>query len=203
MNRNLFQSAVVLGMVLAITTGTETARGQLTGIISSDVEGFFASQSDAYQQSEGPLTPTWPANIFPPLYPAFAGPTVPPLYTGYSTFPNPITPLTQNIGYAAPAGHSPGTPFTDGSTYAGYHIVGGIVGPGTSTPDAGVTFPGTNGLWVTQPAVPSGYAYEQVEFAMAYSVGTLGLAAGNAGAASVPRFGHYYARRSGAVRRGG
>ena len=88
-------------MVLAITTGTETARGQLTGIISSDVEGFFASQSDAYQQSEGPLTPTWPANIFPPLYPAFAGPTVPPLYTGYSTFPNPITPLTQNIGYAA------------------------------------------------------------------------------------------------------
>ena len=171
----------IMGVALlsgVITTWAGTASGQLTGIINSDVEGFFGSQSDVYQQSEGPINPTWPASPFPPLYALSGPPNVPPLYGG---FPNPSFPLTQNIGFAAPAGHSPGTPFTDGTTDAGYHIVGGTGGPLTFTQDAGVLFPGTNGLWLTQPTSAIGYAYEQVEFAMAFSVGLAGLAAGNAG----------------------
>ena len=162
-----------------LTVCARPSWGQLTGIINSDVEGFFGSQSDAFQQSEGPISPTWPASPFPPLYALSGPPNVPALFAG---FPNPAFPLTQNIGFAAPAGHSPGTPFTDGTTSAGYHAVGGTAGPLTSTTDAGVLFPGTNGIWVTQPSTATGYAYEQVEFAMDFGVGVAGLAAGNVGA---------------------
>jgi hypothetical protein len=178
MRLNLFRSVGLFAVAFVLTVFARPSWGQLTGIINSDVEGFFGSQSDLFQQSEGPINPTWPASPFPPLYALSGPPNVPALFGG---FPNPAFPLTQNIGFAAPAGHSPGTPFTDGTTDAGYHIVGGTGGPMTSTNDAGVLFPGTNGLWVTQPASATGYAYEQVEFAMDFGVGLAGLAAGNAG----------------------
>ncbi len=112
-------------------------------------------------------------------------PNIPALNTG---FPNDQYPLTQNIGFAAPPGHAPGSPFTDGLTFptsADYHIYGGYRGPATFTRDAGVVLgPYLGDADVFGPkrvAAATGYAYEEVEFAIDYAVGSSGLIAGAPG----------------------
>jgi hypothetical protein len=167
----------VLGAALALATCARTSRAQILSTYNSDVEGFFGSQSDAFQQSELPISPTWPASG-PGFYPVTGVPNVPPLY---ATFPNPVFPVTTNIPFDAPLGHTLGTPFTDGTTSASYNIYGGFNGPGTGTGDAYVDLGplGAAGMYLNQPASATGYAYEQANFAIDYSVGALGLAASN------------------------
>jgi hypothetical protein len=175
------RNLVRVGAFILFTTlvSTHAANGQILGVVDSNVEGYFAATSDTFQQAEGPTIPPWPV-AGTGYYPTSGIPTVPPLYPG---FPNPAIPLTSNIPYTAPFAHAPSNPFTDGQTTATYSIIGGFFGPGTNTGDAYVLVgvPGAVPLTITQPSTASGYAYEQVNFAMVYSVGGGGLAAGPAG----------------------
>ncbi len=109
------------------------------------------------------------------FYPVTGLPQVPALYAG---FQNPSYPLTQNIGFAAPAGHSPSSAFVDSQgTTADYHITGGFVPSGALTENAYVDFgvPGAVGMYLSQSLTATGYAYEQANFAIDYNVGPGGL----------------------------
>jgi hypothetical protein len=151
-------------------------QAQITGVSNSDVEGYFGATSDAFQQAEGPTIPPWGASG-PGFYPITGHPFVPALYPG---FPNPSLTIPSNISFAAPFAHGPSTPFTDGQTTASYTIEGGFFGPGTSTSDAYVRLgvPGTTAFTINQPATATGYAYEQVNFAMIYNTAGGALAGG-------------------------
>ncbi len=179
MRRNWFCNIKTVGAFAALMLMARTSSGQITNIGNSDVEGFFGAQSDAptAQQSEGPIAPSWPASGNP-FYPITGGSGVPALY---GTFPNPVYPITQNIGFAAPGGHSLSSPFVDSQgTTANYNIVGGFNGAGTLTSDAYVDFalPGATGMYLSQSSTATGYAYEQANFAIEYSVGPGGLIGG-------------------------
>ncbi|NNM88917.1 MAG: PEP-CTERM sorting domain-containing protein [Phycisphaerae bacterium] len=175
--KNLLSVLISAGAVAALALCTQTSQGQITGVISSNVEGFFGSTSDTYQQSEAPLNPPWTAVGFALPYGPAGLPNIPALYAGY---PNPATPITQNIGFAAPAGHAPASPFTDGVTSADYHIYGGYSTSATYTRDAYVRLGNstTTLMYLDQPSTATGYAYEEAEFAIDYNVNANGLTAG-------------------------
>jgi len=171
----------VLGAVVVLFMFAPTSQAAITGVLGSDVEGFFGSgvTNDTYQASEGPLGPLWPSVGFSPPYGPTGLPagTVPPLYSG---FPNPNPPVISNIPFASITGHAPLSPFTDGVTTADYHIYGGYGGAGLYTRNAYARL-GNNSatlMYLNQPSTATGYAYEQVEFATDYSVDTAGLLAG-------------------------
>ncbi len=173
--RNVVLAAASAALALAVCT--QMSQGAITGVISSNVEGFFGSISDGYQQSEAPLSPPWTAVGFALPYSPAGLPNIPPLYTG---FPNPNPPITVNIPFTAPAGHAPANPFTDGVTSADYHIYGGYSTSATYTRDAYARLGNntTNLMYLDQPSTATGYAYEEVQLAIDYSVDLNGLTAG-------------------------
>ena len=171
MIRILHRALLAFVIVLVCAVLATTSNAQITGVVSSDVEAFFGTQSDAFQLSEPPISPTWAANAAGP-YPV-TGPNVPALYPGY---PSPNLALTPNIPYDT--GHI-GPGFSDTQlTAANYSIIGNYSG-GTFTGDA---FAQTFGppMSLIQPAGATGFAYEKAEFAMTYSVGPSGIALGAA-----------------------
>ncbi len=176
--KNLLCVLAAAGAVAVLTMGIQTSQGQITGVISSNVEGFFGSASDSYQQSEAPISPPWtPVGFSLPYGPAGL-PNVPPLYAGY---PNPNPPITVNIPFTAPTGHAPASPFTDGVTSADYHIFGGIgsvSSPYTRNAYVRLGNNTTNLMYLNQPTTATGYAYEEEQFAIDYSVDLNGLTAG-------------------------
>ena len=175
--KNLLSVLAAAGAVAVLTMGIQTSQGQITGVISSNVEGFFGSTSDSYQQSEAPISPPWtPVGFSLPYGPAGL-PNVPALYAG---FPNPNPPITVNIPFTAPAGHAPASPFTDGITSADYHIYGGYGTSATYTRDAYARLGNNAGnlMYLNQPSNATGYAYEEEQFAIDYSVDLNGLTAG-------------------------
>lgn len=180
MNTKLRCNIAAGGAVVALLACVQTSQGQITGIMSSDVEGFFGSTSDAYQQAEGPILPPWaPVGFTLPYGPA--GLPLPTLYPGFPVPNYPINPpITPNIPFPAPAGHAPGSPFTDGTTSADYHIYGGVGGAGTYTRNAYVRLGNNTGtlMYLNQPSTATGYAYEEEEFEIDYSVSTTGLMGG-------------------------
>jgi hypothetical protein len=170
MNRFTRVAVTLVGIVLLLSAViTSTAVAQITGVVNSDVEAFFGSQSDAFQASEPPIGPPWPANAAGP-YP-ITGPAVPPLYAG---FPNPNLSFTPNIPYDL--GHV-GPGFIDTQlTTASYSIIGNYAG-GAFTGDAfAMTFGPPISLF--QPSSATGFAYEMIEFVMTYSVGPAGILGG-------------------------
>jgi PEP-CTERM motif len=176
MNFKLRCHIAAAGAVAALFLGAQTSHGAITGILNSDVEGFFGTTSDAFQLSEGPITPPWaPVGFALPFGPA--GLPLPPLYAGY---PNPNPPIASITPFPAPAGHAPGSPFTDGATSADYHIYGGIGGAGTYTRNAYVRLGNNIGtlMYLSQPSTAVGYAYEEAEFGIDYNVNAGGLMAG-------------------------
>lgn len=175
--KNLLSVLTTVGAVAALAVCTQTSPGQITGVISSNVEGFFGSTSDSYQQSELPLSPPWTAVGFSLPNGPLGLPNIPALYTG---FPNPVVPVVQNIAFTAPAGHAPASPFTDGVTSADYHIYGGFNTSGTYTRDAYVRLGNTTTtlMYLNQPTTATGYAYEEEQFAIDYNVNSNGLTAG-------------------------
>jgi hypothetical protein len=159
-------------------------QAQITGILSSDVEGFFGAQSDAVQKAEGPtILPPWPALPSPQSNFPY-GPNPLPLIGVrlYPTYPNYMTvPVAGNIPFDSVSGHAPAAPFTDGGTVsADYHLYGGYNGTGDYTRDAFVELGHTvtNDMYLQQSAASTGYAYEEEEFAIDYTVGPNGLHAG-------------------------
>ena len=54
MKSKLGQGITVLGVVAVLFVFARTSQGQLTGVLNSNVEGFFSADSDVHQQSEGP-----------------------------------------------------------------------------------------------------------------------------------------------------
>jgi len=173
------RGVAALGAVVVLFACARPSFGQVTGILHSDVESFFAANSDAIQQSELPIGPGWPAVGFAPPY-GPAGLPIPPLPSLYAGFPAPNPPITSNIPFPAPAGHAPGTPYSALGTFADYHIFGGIGGAGTFTRNAYVRLGNNTGnlMFLSQPTSAVGYAYEEVEFGIDYSVGLGGLTAG-------------------------
>ncbi len=174
-SKQLRINALLVAFV-TLSTLARSSHGQILGVLNSDVEGYFGAQSDTLgqQYSEGPALPPWGVNG-PGFYPVTGLPQVPALYAG---FPNPSYPLTQNIGFGAPAGHSPGSAFVDSQgTTADYHITGGFVPSGALTENAYVDFgvPGAVGMYLSQSLIATGYAYEQANFAIDYNVGPGGL----------------------------
>ena len=93
MKTSQFRNPALLAVVLALAVTAQTAHAQITSIVSSDVQGYFGSLSDAFQQAEGPTIPPWAASG-PGFYPVTGPANVPPLYP---TFPNPVLPVTSNI----------------------------------------------------------------------------------------------------------
>ena len=175
--KNLLSVLAAAGAGAILTMGIQTSQGQITGVISSNVEGFFGSASDSYQQSEAPISPPWtPVGFSLPYGPAGL-PNIPALYAG---FPNPNPPITVNIPFTAPAGHAPANPFTDGVTSADYHIYGGYGTSATYTRDAYARLGNNTGnlMYLNQPSTATGYAYEEEQFAIDYSVDLNGLTAG-------------------------
>ncbi len=172
-----FQRTIFIVAALALSALARTSQGQITGILSSDVEGFFGTQSDAHQASEAPLTPPWAASGVGP-YPITGPANVPSLYAG---FPNPVFPVVQNISYAAPAGHANAFAPDIQGTRADYFIKGGFGGTALFTRDAYVSLgalSSAGGMHLAQPNTATGYAYEQTNFAMDYLVGAGGIAGG-------------------------
>jgi len=165
-------SALVI--ILSLFLSAPVSHGQITGTLTSDVQGFFGSASDAYQQSEIPGPSSWTPVGFPLPHGPTALPNIPPLYAGY---PAPVTPIVSNIGFLAPAGHAPSSPFTDGITSADYHIFGGDFGSLTHTGNAYVRLGNNtaNLMYLNQPTGAVGYAYEEEQFAIDYSIGPNGL----------------------------
>ena len=177
--KNLLSVLAAAGAVAVLAVGTQRSQGQITGVISSNVEGFFGSTSDSYQQSESPISPPWTAVGFSLPYGPAGLPNIPPLYASY---PSPVLPVTQNIPFTAPAGHAPANPFTDGTTSADYHIYGGVGGAGNGayTRDAYARLGNNtaNLMYLNQPSTATGYAYEEEQFAIDYNVNSSGLIAG-------------------------
>lgn len=192
MNRDsAIRSAAIMAALLALTLFSPRAQaGQITGIISSDVQAFFGSQDDFYQQTETPNNTgnSWtPVSSTPaptltpaPPYPSSGLPNIPALYAGY---PNATFPIGQNIGFAAPLGHAPSSPFSYGASGADYHIYGGYGGSGNFTPNAGVVLGNNTGnlMYVNDPAASYGYVYEEVEFAIDYNVAVGGISGASVG----------------------
>ena len=178
MKANTFRVAVALLVgIIAMLWASSRANAQVTGILSSDVEGFFGANSDAYQLSEGPNNAPWTAVGNPLPHGPTGLPNIPALYAG---FPNANPPVTPNIPFPAPAGHAPSSPFSYLGTTADYDIYGGIGGSGTFTRNAYVRLGNNTGtlMYLSQPTSAVGYAYEEEEFAIDYSVGLGGLTAG-------------------------
>ena len=175
--KNLLSVLASAGAVAALAMCTQTSQGAITGVIRSNVEGFFGSTSDAYQQSELPFSPPWSPVGFALPYGPGGLPSIPPLYAG---FPNPNPPITVNIPFTAPVGHAPASPFTDGTTTADYHIYGGYGTSGTYTRNAYARLGNSTStlMYLDQPSTATGYAYEDVQFAIDYSVNLNGLTAG-------------------------
>ncbi|HTV47974.1 MAG TPA: PEP-CTERM sorting domain-containing protein [Phycisphaerae bacterium] len=176
MNTKLRCHIAAGGAIAALFVCAQTSQGAITGILDSDVEGFFGTTNDIIQQSEGPITPRWAAVGFAPPY-GPAGLPLPPLYAGY---PGTNPPIPLNIPFPAPAGHAPATPFTDTITSADYHIYGGYGGAGTYTRNAYVRLGNTTTtlMYLNQGSAATGYAYEEEEFGIDYSVNANGLMGG-------------------------
>ena len=169
MTSNPRRALSLIGTLLVLFCFAPLAAAQITGVVSSDVEGFFGSQSDTFQQSEPPIGPTWPVNVNGPY--SVTGPTVPALYPGY---PSPSLTYTSNITYDT--GHI-GPGFVDSQlTNANYSLLGNYSG-GANTGDAFAVISGPP-MSLVQPASATGFAYQKVEFVMTYSVGPSGIAGG-------------------------
>ena len=169
MHPRLRCAITLVGTLFCFAGYHSIAFGQITSVVSSEVEGFFGSQSDAFQLSEPPINPTWTANATGPY--GVGGPTVPAIYPG---FPNPSLTYTSTIAYDT--GHT-GPGFADTQlTAANYDIVGNFSG-GANTGDA-FAMTGTGGMTLVQPPSATGFTYEKVEFVMTYGVGPAGLASG-------------------------
>ena len=161
----------LFGTFLALVIFVPMAKAQITGVVSSDVEAYFGSQSDTFQLTEGPTFPFWPSNSNGP-YPV-TGPTVPALYAGY---PNPSLSFTPNITYDT--GHI-GPGFADSQlTTANYSIIGNFAG-GANTGDAYAQTFGPP-ISIVQPSSATGFVFQKVQFAMTFSVGPSGIAGGAA-----------------------
>ncbi len=180
MRSKQFRVIAILTVALSLTVLASTSRAQIAGMLSSDAEGFFGTQSDFFQASEAPLTPPWAASGVGP-YPLTGPANVPALYGG---FPNPVFPIVPNISYAAPAGHAKVFGPDSQGTRADYFLKGGYLGSGVNTKDAYVSlgsFGSAGGMHLAQPSTATGYAYEQTNFAMDYLVGSGGLVGGAVG----------------------
>ncbi|MGA2440086.1 MAG: PEP-CTERM sorting domain-containing protein [Tepidisphaeraceae bacterium] len=178
MKANTFRlaAALLVGVIAMLWAGSR-ASAQITGIINSDVEGFFGANTDVYQLSEGPNNAPWTPVGNPLPHGPTGLPNLPLLYPGY---PNANPPVTPNIPFPAPAGHAPASPFSYLGTTADYHIYGGIGSAGAFTRNAYVRLGNSTStlMYLSQPTSAVGYAYEEEQFAIDYSVGLGGLTAG-------------------------
>ncbi len=173
----------LVGAVLILSAFARHSHAQITNIISSDAEAFFGSMSDGYQQSEPPISPPWPAVGFslPYLPSGLPAGSVPPLYAGYleSGIPRAEYDSPFRLRLAThPAVHS-----NDGNDHGRtIYIFGGIgaqVGAYTRNAYVRLGNNSANLMYLNQPASATGYAYEEVQFAIDYLVGPSGLLPGN------------------------
>ncbi len=148
--------ALSLGLAVMLPAASWAA---IIGIPNSNVDAYFGSLSDAYQDSN-PLVASWPASpilLLPPPPAAYALTSVP------GTSPNPnVTP--SNITTFAPALSFSSFNDTFGNT-ATSTIVGFIGSSGTMD-DAQIGLQ----MVLNQSASSTTYAYEQLNYSIDYSL---------------------------------
>jgi hypothetical protein len=157
MKIHFFRSAAIAALGVSFLFLGGNARAQVMTSNASGVNAYFASQSEAYKDSD-PTGATWGlAGIGPysfgagiPSLPATPAPSIsPPVGNGFS-------------------GGGWTSLFNDGlSTTAKSTIADSYLTTPTQTADAFITFPTWN---VTQNAAAIGFAYEQVNFASNYLI---------------------------------
>jgi hypothetical protein len=131
----------------------------IIGTPNSNVDAYFGSQSDAYQNSN-PAAGSWPASpilLSPPPPTAYALTSVP------GTSPNPnVTP--SNVTPFAPTASFSG--FNDGVGNTATSAIVGFIGTTGTMDDAQINLQMT----VNQGASSPGYAYEQLNYSIDYSL---------------------------------
>ena len=150
------QFTLVLSAALAWAVSTPVAHATVSGISASNADAYFGSQSDANQASNGVIVPPWT-----PVGPG-------PVPTGTTFLPGiPAIPSPS----ATPAGLNPFafTPsnanFSDvPGNIAQSSIVGLIGGPNSVIDDAQIAM----SMYLNQ--VGTQYAYEQINYAIDYSL---------------------------------
>ena len=54
MKSSFYRGAATLGAMIVLAMSNRSSEGQITGIVDSDVEGFFGTTNDTFQQTETP-----------------------------------------------------------------------------------------------------------------------------------------------------
>ncbi len=152
-----------------------TAQAQVTGITGSDVSAFFGSQSDVVQVSNPIGLNPWPP----------AGPNPPLFYSSISQLPGVPAPPAGNV---PPSNVTPFAPtpspssFNDGfGNTATSTILGSVTALSLTADDAQVNLV-AGGMTLTEST--GGYAYEQLNYDIDYTVSNVVNATGTVGTLS-------------------
>jgi len=158
----------VVFLVLLVAMLASTASAQVTSIPASDVIAYFGSQNDAVQISNPTGFNPWPA----------AGPNPPAFYGTINQLPGVPAPP----GSIPPSNITPFAPTASGSSFndgfgnlATSNILGLISGSSGTADDALVA------MNMNLIQTSGGYAYEQMNFDIDYTVSNLVNTTGTAG----------------------
>lgn len=159
MNSPRLQSFALLGTALALAASATIARANVTSVTTSNVDAYFASQSDTNQVSNPVGFNPWP----------FAGAGPYPLTATYL-----IPGLPPPSGSLTPSGV---TPFSGGGSFSSFADVPGNMASSTITGFATPTLPNpiddaqiSLNMSLTQVGVPVKYAYEQLNYSIDYGL---------------------------------
>ncbi len=150
----------ILGAILLWSGSGMDARANVTGVITSNVDAYFGSQSDANQDR-------FPLSLPPTWIPVGLGP-----YSLTSTFL--IASAPPPLGNVAPSGL---TPFSGAGSFSSFFDVPGNMASSLITGFATPTIPSPIddaqiglSMSLTQVGAPSSYAYEQLNYSIDYSL---------------------------------
>ena len=163
MNKSLCRAILQLSLTLVLPSGGWAA---VTGIPNSNVDAYFGSQSDAYQDSNPLGAAPWPAS------PILLSPPPPSTYFLAAIPGSPPNPNTtpSNVTTFAPALSTSG--FNDGFGNQALSRILGFAGSTGTMDDAQI---GMN-MFLTQGS--TGYAYEQLNYSIDYALANTPNAAG-------------------------
>lgn len=131
----------------------------IIGTPNSNVDAYFGSQSDAYQDSN-PLAGSWPASpilAFPPPPIAYALTSVPGTSPNPNVVPSNITPFSPTASFSS---------FNDSSGNTATSGIVGFIGSTNTMDDAQIGLQ----MVLNQSSSSPGYVYEQLNYSIDYSL---------------------------------
>ena len=150
--------SVILGSCLALALPS-ASWAAIIGIPNSNVDAYFGSQSDAYQDSN-PLVASWPTSpilLLPPPPNAYALTSVPGTSPNPNLTPSNITPFAPTSSFSS---------FNDGSGNTATSAIVGSIGSTGTMDDAQIGLQ----MVLNQSASGPGYTYEQLNYSIDYSL---------------------------------